>query len=266
MPLPAPLRLAAPLLVGLLLAGPAPAQPASDPDGVVAEVEAAYERLDYDAAEALAREALADFEAYAPDQLVRLHTLLGLIAYARGESLAASAQFRAALTLDRTLTLDPLLVSPATIGFFEETKATFLREQASGTAPLGEGVRYVVVYDPRPSAFVRSLVLPGWGQRYKRETAKGWALTGVWAAGIAGAATAEVMRRDARDAYLTESDPGLVESRYATLNRWHWARNGLTLGVAAVWVYAAFDAGVLGGNGDVAVQPMVGGAALNVRF
>src|SRR5690606_2397346 len=148
-PMRLPLRLGTPLLIGLLLAGTAAAQPSpdTDPDGVVAAVEAAYEQLDYETAEALAREALTHYEAFTPDQLVRLHTLLGLILYARGEELEAAAQFRAALTLDPTLTLDPLLVSPTTIAFFERTKEAFLQEQSAGGSP-GGGVRYVTVYDP----------------------------------------------------------------------------------------------------------------------
>ena len=120
----------------LVIGGGAVAQSA-DPGASVAEAEAAYERLDYAAAERLARAALADFDTYAPGELVRLHTLLGLLLYARGDELDAATEFRAALTLDPSLTLDPLLVSPATIGFFEETKVAFRQEQAAGTAPGG---------------------------------------------------------------------------------------------------------------------------------
>src|SRR5690606_33870504 len=139
MPLRPLLRLCAPLLLGLLLAAASAAQPGSSPAAVVAEVEAAYERFDYEAAEAPARQALANHEAFTPGQLVRLHTLLGLLLYARGEGLEAATQFRAALTLAPSLTLDPLLVSPATIAFFEETRGTFLQEQETGGESPGGG-------------------------------------------------------------------------------------------------------------------------------
>lgn len=268
--MPRPLCLSTVLLLGLLLIGAAAAQPVPDPAGLVAEVEAAYERLEYDTAETLARGALTHYEVFSPDQLVRLHTLLGLLLYARGEALEAAAQFRAALTLDPTLTLDPLLVSPATIGFFEETKAAFLQEQAGGAEPGGV-VRYVAVYDPRPSAFVRSLALPGWGQRYKGETTKGWVLTGLWAAGLAGAVVSEVRYRQAREDYDSATDPAtdpaLVEALGDTMDTWYKVRNNALLGVGVVWVLAAFDAGLLGGpEPRVALQPTVGGAALRVRF
>jgi hypothetical protein len=269
MPAPRPPRLGTALLLGLLLAGAAAAQPAlpvADPAAAVAEVEAAYERLDYETAEALAREALTHYEAFSPGQLVRLHTLLGLILYARGEALEAAVEFRAALTLDPTLTLDPLLVSPATIAFFEQTKEAFLREQAEGAEPDGV-VRYVPVYDPRPAALVRSLALPGWGQRYKGETVKGWVVTGVWAAGLAGAAATELGYRQAREAYLEETDPALVPERGDTMDAWYKARNNVLLGVGVVWALAVLEAGVTGGTeAAVAVGPTPGGAALRIRF
>ena len=133
-------RLPALGLLLVLAAGPGAAQPA----GVVEAVEAAYERLDYVAAEDLARAALGDYEAHPPDALVRLHTLLGLILYARGDALEAATQFRAALTLDPSLVLDPLLVSPATIDFFEDIRVSVQREQGAEATP-GAVVRYVRV-------------------------------------------------------------------------------------------------------------------------
>jgi hypothetical protein len=263
-----PLRLGTPLLIGLLLVGAAGArsQPVTDPAAAVAEVEAAYERLDYETAERLARAALEHHEAFTPGQLVRLHTLLGIILDARGEELEAAAQFRAALTLDPTLTLDPLLVSPATIAFFEQTKARFLQEQAAGEEPGGV-VRYVVVHDPRPAAFARSLALPGWGQRYKGERTKGWVLTGLWAGGLAGAAAAEVRFRQLREDYLAEeTDPARARELGDAMDAWYKVRNNVLLGTALVWAYAAVDAGVFGGPETVAVQPSPGGVALRFRF
>ena len=265
-----PLRPGLPLLLGLLL-GTAAAQPVTDPvadpAAAVAAVEAAYERLDYETAEALAREALAHYEAFTPDQLVRLHTLLGLILYARGEALEAAVQFRAALTLDPTLTLDPLLVSPATIAFFEETKGAFLREQSSGAEPPGEVVRYVRVFDPRPAAFERSLVLPGWGQRYKGETTKGWVLTGVWVAGMVASAAAIYRYRQLRADYDAAGDPDLASARYDAMNTWYKVRNSALLGTAVVWALTAVEAGVTGGPDEaLAVAPAPNGLALRVRF
>jgi len=243
------------------------AQPGADPSTVVAQVESAYQRLEYAEAEALARQALANFSVFTPDQIVRLRTTLGLIYFARNETTEAAEQFRFALSVNPNLALDPLLVSPTTIAFFETTKEAFLRERQTGHA--GEAVtRFIVVNDARPGATWRSLVLPGWGQRHRGARTKGWLLTGAAVATLGGGLGAHVERQRARRAYLEEQDPALIEDRYQTYRTWHNVRGGLFLGAAAVWAYAAVDALVVRGavpeGAPVEVTP--GGAGLQLRW
>ncbi|NNF57930.1 MAG: hypothetical protein HKN04_06780 [Rhodothermaceae bacterium] len=264
-------RFPALLLLSLLGASAAMAQPGADPATVVSQVEAAYENLEYGEAEARARSALARFEVFTPDQLVRLHTTLGLILYARGDELEASEQFRAALSLDPELTLDPLLVSPVTLAFFEDTKATLIRESDTAAQDSAPTVRYIRLEDPRPAATWRSAVLPGWGQRYKGETAKGWILTGLAAATAAGTLTAHLQYEQAHQEYLDERDPTRIPERDATQNRWYDTRGVLALGMAAVWLYAAADAVLVGGPGEASeaalqLRPTLSGARLQWRF
>jgi tetratricopeptide (TPR) repeat protein len=251
-------------LCGLLLGeGRALAQSGTDPVGLLGAMRDAYERLDYGTAERHAREALEAHDALSADQLVEAHTTLGLILYARNEPLEAREQFEAALSLDPALTLDPLLVSPKTLAFFEEVRARFEGEEDAEREPV---IRYVRVYDPRPAATTRSLVLPGWGQLYKGERSKGWALIGLWGTTAAGALTAHVLRSQARSDYLEATDPAEIAERYDTFNTWHHTRNALVLGAAAVWGYAALDALVVGGPERRAVRLAPGpGAGLGLR-
>lgn len=259
------------LLLSVFGSSAALAQPGADPGSVVEQVEAAYENLEYDEAEAQARRALARFEVFTPDQLVRLHTTLGLILYARRDELEASEQFRAALSLDPELTLDPLLVSPVTLAFFEDTRATLLRENDTAAQEPIPTIRYIRLEDPRPAATWRSAVLPGWGQRYKGEATKGWILTGLATATTAGTLAAHLQYEQAHDAYLAETDPDRIRERDDTQNRWYNARGGLALGMAAVWLYAAADAVLTGGPEDaepsaLQLRPTPGGARLVLRF
>jgi hypothetical protein len=254
----------------LVLVSPATAQPGPDPATAVASVESAYEALDYAQAEALARAALARPEVFTRGQLVRLHTTLALLLYARNDALGAAQQFRAALSLDPTLALDPVLVSPVTLSFFEEVKGTYLDEQAGGDRPEPP-VRYVVVRDSRPGAALRSLVLPGWGQRARGQRLRGWLLTAAWGATVGGGIAAHVQRDRARDAYLEETDPDLVEDRYRTYNNWHRLRGGLLAGAAVVWAGAVIDALATGApeapaQARVSVAPAGAGLRLSVGF
>ncbi len=242
------------------------AQPAADPAVQVDRVEAAYENLAYDEAEALARSALARFEVFSPDQLVRLHTALALVLYAKGEELEAAVQFRAALALNPDLRLDPLLVSPVTLAFYDDTKAAFIRQRNTQDNP-DQSIRYVQILDDRPAATWRSVALPGWGQRHKGENTKGWLLTAGWAATLGGAVAAHFQRQDARDAYLGETDPTLVSDRYDTYNTWHRVRGGLLIGAAAIWAYAATDALVTRGpQSSLQISPTPTGFSVGWQF
>ncbi len=257
-------RLAIALLLFSPLAGVA--QPGADASTLLARVESAYENLQYDEAESLARSALSRFEAFNSDQLIRLHSTLALILFSKGEALEAAEQFRGALTLNPNLQLDPQLVSPVTLSFFEETKASFVREREAPGTPA-QSVRYVQVYDQRPAATLRSAVLPGWGQRYKGSGTKGWVMTGAWVAAIGGATAAHIQRQNAQDAYLAETDPDLVADRYDTYNTWHKVRGGLFVGAAAVWLYSAVDALTSGGPpSSLQVSPTPSGISIGYRF
>ena len=259
------------LLLLVALSAGAHAQPAADPARVVAQVEASYEALDYAQAEALARQALARPEVFSRDHLVRLHTTLGLLLYAQNDPLAAAEQFRAALSLDPRLTLDPVLVSPVTVAFFESTKEAFLREQA-GTPRPEPAVRYVVVRDRRPGAALRSLALPGWGQRAKRQAAWGWALTAAWAATLGGGAYAHAERLQARRAYLDAPTPEEAEALYGPYNRWHKTRGALLAGTGVVYAVAVLDALATGAPeappvpARLSVEPGGMGLRLRVRL
>lgn len=255
-------------LLSALVVGLAPfavAQGGPEADGLLEAMRDAYGRLDYDTAEQRAREALARYEALSPDELVEVHTTLGILLHARNRPLEARRQFEAALSLDPGLGLDPLLVSPKTLEFFEEVRG-------SVSAPAEEGgvtpaIRYVRVPDPRSAAALRSLALPGWGQLHKGEQVKGWALVGLWAAAAGGSVAAHLARQAAEDDYLAARDPAEIAARYDTFDRWHRARGALALGAAAVWGYAVLDALVVGGPQEpIQVTPTATGVALRVRL
>ncbi len=210
-----------------------------EPAVQVARMRAAYERLDYDAADALGLALLQGGRA-TPAELVDVHTTLAFIRFTRNRLAEARAQFRAALSLDPGLALDPLLVSPKILEFFE----TVRQEHALRPGPADEAaaVRYVVVPDRRPAAALRSMAVPGWGQLYKADRRKGRALLAAWAATAGGAAAAHLVRHDARAAYRSETDPARVGERFDRYAAWHKARNNLALAAAGVWVYSYVDA------------------------
>ena len=264
------MRPAALLALALLTASTALAQPASSPADLIRAMEDAVVRLDYDVAEARAREALARFDALTPDQLVTVHSALGVLLYARNEPVEARRQFEAALSLNPALSLDPVRTSPKTLEFFGEVRSDAVSEAGGGTR-AEPAVRYVVLEDRRPGAALRSLAVPGWGQFHKGDRAKGWAFAAATGALVAGAFAAQGARAAAREDYLAAPTEAEAARRFAPYNRWHRARNALALGAGAVWAASALEALLTGGPEappSLAVEPApeVVGLRLRVRM
>lgn len=252
------------VLVLAFAAVPVAAQPV-DPADLVRAMRDAVARLDDATAEARAREALARYEALTPDQLVEVHSTLGILLHARNEAIEARRQFEAALSLRPDLTLDPLLVSPKTVDFFDEIRAEVA--PVSGEPTRGSAIRYVRVEDPRPGAALRSLAVPGWGQFEKGDRGRGLAFTTAWGVGLVGTLGAHLARADARRAYLDAETPEEATVLYPAYNRWHRARAGFAIGTGVVWAAAVVDALATGGPEapeGLAIRPTPGGVAVRI--
>lgn len=253
------------VLLALLLAASAAAQPGTNPADLLVAMEAAVARFDYDAAEDRAREALARFDALSPDQLVTVHSTLGILLHAKDEPVEARRQFEAALSIDPALTLDPVLVSPKTVEFFDEVRATMATDGAAGAAPE---LRYVLVEDRRTGAAFRSLLLPGWGQLYKGDRAKAVAFGLAAGAVTAATAVADLRRAAAREDYLaTRGSEAEIAEAYDVYDRRYRLSSTLVRGAAVVWGAAMLDALLTGGPEPVqrlSVTPAEEGAGLRL--
>ncbi len=224
------------ILVWLLLCMPALSQERSLTELMLE----AFQELDYERAEVYASEILASYKAYPIEELTQVHTTLGMIKYAQNSQAEARSQFEAALSLSPELELDPALVSPKIMVFFNELKTALTQNRQS---TQGEAqVRYILLEDPRPAAAMRSLALPGWGQMYKGERRKGVLLMGAW--GITAGATlaAHLSLQEARSQYRKSQNPDDIGRLYDRYNNRNKIRNGLAVLTAGVWLYSYIDA------------------------
>ena len=238
-----PIRLWLALMGAVLLFMPvAHVQAQQTPSFWLETLREAYQRLDYERAEEAGRTILQDYQAYSSEALTEVYTTLGIIHFTQDNQPVARRHFENALALTPALQLDPNLTSPKILAFFEEVQANQMATlPGPGETPTAE-VRYVLVQDPRPAAAMRSMVLPGWGQRYKAEQKRGWIFTGAFAGLGAGALTTHLLRQDAQRQYRAEADPARIEDRYQSFNQWHKTRNNLALAAGAVWVASYLDA------------------------
>jgi hypothetical protein len=231
----------------------------------------AYRQLDFATARQRAEAAIEQYETYSLDELVQVYTVLGLIAFAEDRLPEARRQFTAALSLNPALTLDPLLVSPKILRFFEEVRAEWRQARREGTLEPAPP-RYIVVEDPRPAAALRSMMAPGWGQLYLGKETKGRVLMGAWGVAAAGAVASSIICQQRRADYREEGIPLDEEARrYDAYNQWYKIRNNTLLGVAGLWLYGIVDA-LTSENAFRPFRVMPGGApagaalSVQVRF
>lgn len=203
-----------------------------------ADVRRLYEKLEFDAALTTADDVLKQAEAYSPEDIAGVHTIAALIRMSRNEQEAARIHFESALSADPTLSLDPLLASPKVIAFFNAIK----ERAAPASDEAAPTTRYLRVYDRRPSAAMRSMLLPGWGQMYKGHRTRGTVMMTVWGLTAAGTITAHFVRANREDRYLSETDPLRVADRFSDFDRWHKVRNNLALAAVATWIVSYVDA------------------------
>lgn len=202
----------------------------------------AYQQLDYKLAEKIGREIVADYGAYTPIELLETHKILGVIAFIDGYFQEARVQFEQALSIDRATQLDSEIVSPKIIQFFNDLKSKYVSAPRSTADEPPVNYRYLLIPDPRPAAAWRSLLLPGWGQFYKRDLPKGYIV--ATAAATAGLTTGifHVLQKQAHSRYLQASQPDQIEKNYKRYNQFYKIRNNAALMTGGVWLYAFLDA------------------------
>jgi hypothetical protein len=98
----------------------------------------------------------------------------------------------------------------------------------------------MIISPSKGGAFWRSLILPGWGQIYGNQKAKGWAFLGAGLGLLAGAGSATTY------GFMAEQDYNTFEAQYAHRRadaNMHYDRaNLLLLGYGALWLSSLLDA------------------------
>lgn len=227
------------VLIGFVLVTSRPVSAQNADYVTLDEIEMAYRQIEYERAEFLAREALQNYGRYTVAELAGVHTILALIASNRGQQEAARRQFISALQLDPGLELDPALVPPKIVTYFEDLKTELI---AGNAFPTEAALRYVLVTDPRVDAALRSMVLPGWGQLYKGQDRRAGLYAGLFGVAASGAVLLHFRMRSAQDRYEEAVSPADAERLYDSYNRFYRARNGLAQGALIVWLASYVDA------------------------
>lgn len=228
----------------------------------VADIQRAYDSLKFEEAEALANQALAHAEAYSPADLVQIHLLAAYLGFAQKRSAAARQHFESALSLQPSLTLDSLLVSPRIVRLFEQVKNEYRVGLVSG-APT---VKYIVVQDQRLAGLRRSLVLPGWGQRHLGRPVAGWIYTTGFLVALGAGVGLQVLQEQAHDRYRNAATPADIAAAYDRFNRRYWLRNAVFASAAGIYAVNVLDLLLVSPIPPAVAVSSVGANSLKISF
>ncbi len=209
---------------------------------------------------------LKSSQVFTENELSFLHQYIALSFYNIGKLDSARSHFLSLLTVDQNMELDPVNTSPKIIDFFDDIKKDYAALAA--TPQSTAFTKYVFVDDLRPSAGLRSIILPGWGQFHKRQSTKGFILGGAFWSSLIATGIAAIREDQTHENYLDSRTPQDIETSYDTYNQWFKTRRFLTTTTIVLWVLTAGDAFitpyaqptlVVNRNGEAAV-------GINIKF
>lgn len=127
------------------------------------------------------------------------------------------------------------------------------------------------------SSLWRSTITPGWGQMYKKQTAKGITILCTEICAIAGIIVTQNLSTNYRNKAKNSSEIELLRSYQNKSHTWENARNGCIVAASAIYVYNLIDAIVSKGakrqikKHDLAIMPYWNqenqcGLALSLNF
>jgi hypothetical protein len=154
------------VVIVLALAATAAAQPGGGADSgeLLTAAENSIAAGEYDRAIELAS-SVVSAETAAKADFAEAHRLLGLAYYFRGDTTTAEAEFLAYLKLDLDGRLDPAVVPPEAVAFFEDVRARHAAELRK--------------LRPRQRRFALLNLLPPGGQIQNKQYGKAWAIGGL---------------------------------------------------------------------------------------
>jgi len=212
------------------------AQEGAGADSLLATVQALYESGAFVSAELEARR-LLDQEGVSDSVRILAEQYVAFSLIAQGKNAQAEEYFIAILKADSTYSLDPLLTSPKIMTVFEQGRRRFSQERSQISPPV-----LTPLESPQAGPSFRLLLFPGWDQLHQGRSTKGTVLLSAGALTLGSLVTFDVLRRSAREEYLSATSPEEASARYEDYDKYYKAEYYSAAAFVAVYLYSAFDA------------------------
>ncbi len=214
----------------------ASAQGRAQVDSTLKAIQALYEQGSYLSAELEARR-LLEHRAITDRQRLFAEQYIAFALVAQNKNASAVEHFLAALAIDSTFSLDPILTSPKILAVFDQAKREVKprRNIPSQLLPPPDD-------PPQRSVSFRTLLFPGWEQLHQGRQTKGYVLLTAGSLSLLSTLYLDVKRRQARDEYLAAATPIEASEKYDRYNAYHKAEYYAGVTFLLVFLYSQFDA------------------------
>ncbi len=184
------------------------------------------------------------------DVILDIYKLKGISHYSLSEDDAAKKSFIEIFRIDTSYQLDSTKISPKIISFYTQVREDYIQQQKEIEARTV--VRIDTVYVPKvefdvqqesrfKNAITRSLIVPGLGHLYLDVNFKNVFLTFLGSASLVASVYFWIESDNKEKAYLIETDPKMIDSRYADYNDVYKNRNISLISFGIVWLYSQLD-------------------------
>lgn len=181
------------------------------------------------------------------DNKIEFLTMQAVSYYSLSDFDSSKISFIELLKIERDHELDPVIISPKILDFFESIKKDFkhiLPEEEIDNAER-DSVRPVnyISFDSAKfsNSIIRSIILPGTGHLYAGSVTKGWILTIGSTLNAAGMIYYIIKTNDLERKYLTATEASDINYKYREYNTAYKIRNVLIGSYAVVWILSQLD-------------------------
>jgi len=229
-----------------------------------------FEQFKYGDVISIANKLLLKKAPFKRADIIDIYKLKGISHYSLSEDDAARKSFIEILRMDTSYTFDSTKISPKIISFYNQVKQNYIQQQKEIEARTV--VRIDTVYVPQTrydteherrlkNAVARSLIIPGLGQWYLETNFKNILFTVLGTASLASSIYYFLKTDEDQKAYLIETNPDQIQSKYNEYNDSFKRRNISLITFGVLWVYSQLD--LLFFNDDASNQTILKNSSLN---
>jgi hypothetical protein len=165
-----------------------------------------------------------------------IHKYIAFSLIAQGKSELAKERFAMLLSLFPSYSLDPVLTSPKILVIFNEAKRTFLTSKK----PIQETIHFPADAGGTTVSY-RTILFPGWEQLYTGRKTSGIIFLSAGILSLGSGITFELLRSNARQDYLVERNPSVVDEKYNIYNRYYKAEIISFVAFAVTYIASELD-------------------------